>query len=272
MAFRDRSFILGLFVMAPVGVLYSFARSGGTLLNRCLGAVSGNLVLSEINPHGALVPVEVQARDWLGLVGPDETHVDGKSYGAKIRHLVGRAEERGEHLIIRDWTTLNFLRGLHFDYSDPSMLLEQQIYLDRYGLESRSAVLVRRAPAVYDSIVRTFDHFQDLGVEEFGAAYGAYARAVAGQPIFQFEVFCAEPRREMERLCLMLGAAYAESFISDFSSFDRCTGDNRLAMPSRAGRSDRIVVLPDNRDSFPWKAAAADAQCRAADELFGYAG
>jgi hypothetical protein len=272
LAFRDRSFILGLFVMAPVGVLYSFARSGGTLLNRCLGSVDGNLVLSEVNPHGALVPLEVQARDWLGLLGPEQERIEGDSYGAKIRHLVSLAEGREERLIIRDWTTLNFLRGLHFDYSDPSMLLEQDIYLGRYGLERSTAVLVRRAAAVYESIVRTFDHFHDLGVAEFGAAYATYARAVAGQPVVQFETFCAHPQREMERICGILGAAYAENFVSDFSTFDRCTGDNQLATPSRAGGSESIVPLPDNDDSPAWKAAAADANCRIADELFGYAG
>jgi hypothetical protein len=256
----------------PLAVFYSFARSGGTLINRCLGAVKGNLVLSEVNPHGALVPVEVQARDWLGLVGGDEfAALEQQSYGAKIRDLVDRAVMRGQRLIIRDWTTLNFLHGLHFDYSDPSLLLEQQIYLARYGLAPRVAVLVRRAAAVYESIVRTFDHFRDLPVEHFGAAYGAYARAVAGQPLFQFERFCAEPKGELGRLCETLGAVYDDNFLDDFRSFDRCTGDNQLSTPSRAGRSDRIVCLPENHGSPAWQAAAADAGCRAADEILGYA-
>ena len=56
-----------------LAVFYSFARSGGTLVNRCLGAIPGNLVLSEVNPHGAVVPVDVQARDWLGLLRPEES-------------------------------------------------------------------------------------------------------------------------------------------------------------------------------------------------------
>jgi hypothetical protein len=258
--------------MAPLGVLYSFARSGGTLLNRCLGSIKGNLVLSEINPHGALVPLDVQARDWLGLLGPDQDRVEGDSYGAKIRHLVSLAHARGERLIIRDWTTLNFLPGLHFDYSDPSMLLEQRIYLDRYGLERSTVVLVRRAAAVYESVVRTFDHLHDLGAAEFGVAYAAYARAVADQPVVQFETFCNHPEREMERICRLLGAAYAQNFVSDFSTFDRCTGDNQLATPSRAGGSKEILPLSDNDDAPAWKAAAADANCRIADELFGYIG
>ena len=258
--------------MGLMSVFYSFARSGGTLVNRCLGAVKGNLVLSEVNPHGAQVPIEVQARDWLGLVKEEEFAAFGaQGYGAKIRSLADKAAARGQHLIIRDWTTLNFLRGLHFQYSDPSLVLEQEIYLARYGLVPRVAVLVRRAAAVYESIVRTFDHFRDLRVDDFGAAYGAYARAVAGYPIFQFERFCADPRGELRRLCDVLGAAYAESFLADFRSFDRCTGDNQLASPSRAGQSERIVSLPENRGTAAWRAAAADPDCRRADELFGYA-
>jgi hypothetical protein len=258
--------------MTPLSVFYSFARSGGTLVNRCLGAVKGNLVLSEVNPHGAQIAVEVQARDWLGLVGPEAfASLVEQGYGTKIRLLAEAADAGGQRLVIRDWTTLNFLSGLHFQYSHPSRLLEQEIYLQRHGLSPRVAVIVRRSAAVYDSITRTFDHFHDLRVEEFGTAYGAYARAVQGLPFFQFERFCAEPRAEFRRLCECLGARYADSFLSDFSSFDRCTGDNLLPAPSRAGRSDRIVALSDNRDSPAWAAAAADAQCRAADEIFGYA-
>jgi hypothetical protein len=258
--------------MALLGVFYSFARSGGTLVNRCLGAVKGNLVLSEVNPHGALVPVEVQARDWLGLVSPHEFDaLAEQGYGAKIRRLAELAAARRECLIIRDWTTLNFLRGLHFEYSDPSFLLEQEIYLAHHGLAAREAVIARRAAAVYESITRTFDHFRELRVQDFGTAYAAYAQAVAGRPVFQFERFCADPPRELRRLCEVIGAAYADSFLSDFSTFDRCTGDNQLASRSRARRADRIVALPDNRDSPAWRAAAADPQCRVADKIFGYA-
>jgi hypothetical protein len=254
-----------------LAVFYSFARSGGTLVNRCLGAMAGNLVLSEVNPHGAVVPVEVQARDWLALLRAEECDAFSRQgYGAQIRALDQTARGRGQHLVVRDWTALNFIERLFFDYHQPSALLEQDLYLARSGLEHRSAVVVRRAPAVYESIVRTFDHLRDLTVADFGAAYLAYAQAVAGRPVVQFEELCREPQRELEKMCGGLGVAYSSSFLEGFSTFDRCTGDNRLAVPSRAGRSQRIEVVPERRDDPAWMRASRDPACRAADAIFGY--
>jgi hypothetical protein len=34
-----------------VAILYSLARSDGTLLSKCLGYIGGNVLLSEITPH-----------------------------------------------------------------------------------------------------------------------------------------------------------------------------------------------------------------------------
>lgn len=255
-----------------LAVFYSFARSGGTLVNRCLGAIPGNLVLSEVNPHGALVPVEVQARDWLGLVGPGEFEIlAGKGYGAKIRWLSEAAANQGRHLVVRDWPALNFLSGLFSEYFQPSLLLEQQLYLTRHGLAPPSAVVARRGAAVYESVVRTFDHLRDLTAEAFGAAYLAYARVMDGRPVIRFEEFCREPQRELARLCGWLGIAYSDGFLEGFPAFDRCTGDNRVSVSSRAGSSERIEVLPENRGSPAWVAAARDAACREADQVFGYA-
>ena len=253
-----------------LAVFYSFARSGGTLVNRCLGAIPGNLVLSEVNPHGAVVPVEVQARDWLGLLPAEQFETFSRQgYAAKLRALAESTGRDGRHLVVRDWTTLNFMDGVFFDYSAPSALLEQDLYLERAGLEHRSAVLVRRAPAVYESIVRTFDQLRDLPVAQFGASYLAYAQAVAGRPVLRFEEFCREPQREIEKLCGWLGVAYSDAFLEGFRTFDRCTGDIGLAA-SRAGRSPQIEILPEARESPAWTRASGNPACRAADELLGY--
>ena len=105
---------------------------------------------------------------------------------------------------------------------------------------------------------------------EFGASYLAYAQAVAGRPVVQFEEFCRQPERELERLCGWLGIAYSSAFLEGFRTFDRCTGDNRLATASRAGRSRQIEVLPESRNDPAWTLASRDPACRAADEIFGY--
>ena len=55
-------------------LMFCFLRSGGTLLNRCLGCLPNTIVLSEVNPLGggtgaavqATTPFE-QARKWYGI-------------------------------------------------------------------------------------------------------------------------------------------------------------------------------------------------------------
>jgi hypothetical protein len=253
-----------------LAVLYCFARSGGTLVNRCLGAMPGNLVLSEVNPHGAVMPIEVQARDWLGLLPADEAGAFREQpYAEQIRALAAAAAGRGRHLVLRDWPSLNFVDGLYFPHHHASGLLEQDLYLRAHGLACPSAVVARRAAAVYASIVRTFGHLRRTP-SEFGASYLAYARAVAGRPIVRFEDLCRAPCRELARLCAALGVAYSDAFVQDFAAFDRCTGDNLLPVPSRAGRSTRVEVVAEPEGDPAWIAAQADPSCREADAMFGY--
>ncbi|MEW5975383.1 MAG: sulfotransferase family protein [Acidobacteriota bacterium] len=255
-----------------LGVLYCFARSGGTLINRCLGCIPGNLVLSEVNPQSAVLPIENQARDWLSLISPDEYEEFSKQpYGLKIRILWERAQKQNHALIIRDWPTLNFLENAYCGYFCPSGILEQEVYLARHRIPMRRVVVTRRAAAVYESMTRSFDHLRSLDVEVFGAAYLAYAKSVAGFPIFHFEEFCANPFEVFRRLGSELGSYFAETFASDFKDFDRCTGDNRLLSPSRAGKSEVIVRLSENEDSPQWRAAQGEPNCREADSILGYA-
>jgi hypothetical protein len=254
-----------------VSVYYCFARSGGTLINRCLGCISGNLVLSEVNPMSSIATVESQARDWLGLVQSHEyERFSQLSYGKKITFLADTATATGKRLIIRDWPTINFLGGLHWEYFFPSGVLEQDFYLDRYGLQRPSAVISRRSASVYESLKRSFAHLKELSVDDFGSAYLAYAQAVASFPIIHFEEFCEAPVRELRRLCGALHCNFSENFVTLFRAFTNCTGDNNLAVLSRGGNSELIVPLADNWDTPAWQIAANDDRCREADRLLGY--
>jgi len=54
-------------------LLHHLARTGGTLLCRCLASMDSVYLLSEINPQGVahFNPLR-QAADWYGLVAPEE--------------------------------------------------------------------------------------------------------------------------------------------------------------------------------------------------------
>lgn len=254
-----------------IPVLYSFARSGGTLLNRCLGCIDGNVVLSEVNPHGSPVPIEVQVGQWFRLL-PDESikELAYKPYGEKIRLLAHIAEQQERKLIIRDWSTLNFLGNVFYNISFPSMVLEQELYLSRYGVNTRPTVFVRHAASVYESIIRTFAHLRNLTVQEFGVSYLAYAKAVANYPIYKLEHFCYNPLENLHKLCNYLQVNYDNSFLTKFSQFSSCTGDNTLSESSPSSKLEKIVPLKEHQESPSWLAASSDSNCQEVNWLFGY--
>src|SRR5687767_10607635 len=99
-------------MLAHVGVYHCFARSGGTLVNRLLGASAGIVVLSEVGPAASVRDPVDQAITWLQLADADEADALRElPFGALVAELAGRAADRGRHLVVRDFPTPNFLSG-----------------------------------------------------------------------------------------------------------------------------------------------------------------
>jgi hypothetical protein len=257
--------------LIKIPIIYSFARSGGTLINRCLGCIPGNIVLSEVNPHASLVPIEVQARDWFKLLPySDFYEFSKKTYADKIYLLAEAARQQDSHLIIRDWTTINFLDRASDDIYAPSMVLEQELYLEKNGFNIYPIVLARRSADVYESLTRTFKHLRNLSIKEFGNCYLDYVQKVSKYQVFHYEFFCLEPAKEFKRMCDVLGVNYSDTFVTEFSKFTYCTGDNTLPKPSRGGQIGKITVMESNQGSESYIAASLDKNCQQADRLLGY--
>ncbi|WP_107670776.1 sulfotransferase family protein [Cyanothece sp. BG0011] len=254
-----------------IPVIYAYPRSGGTLVNRCLGSISGNLILSEVNPLASVVSIAEQANNWLNLLSDEqlEEFVD-QPYGEQIYFLITQAKASNHHLIIRDWTAVNFMDDpSNNQILTPSFILEQDLYLAHYGLISLPIVIVRRSADVYDSINRTFPHL-NRGIEVFGEAYLKYAQRVCYYPIFHYEQICQDPITQISLICETLEINYEPNFINKFYDFDKCTGDNNLEQSSRGGKLKEIKLLSSNLESQDYKIANNDENCQQADKLLGY--
>jgi hypothetical protein len=251
--------------MSAIPVLYSFARSGGTLVNQLLGAHPQCLVLSEVNPAGSFKPVAEQAVEWLELASREEAgELAALHYGKQMALLRERAADRGRTLVVRDWVTANFLPD-----TGPRVVasgaLEQPLYLSRAGLQPTALVVSRRAAAVYRSIVANFAHLKDLGIDAFAEAYLAYARAVASFPRLHMENLRAAPEAYARKLleAFELDTAAVPQVLRDFHEFRKCTGNNTLE--GRGGSADaRSVLPPEPREELSHPALAQ------ADTLLGY--
>lgn len=252
-----------------IRVYHSFARSGGTLLNKILGVHPKCLVLSEVSPVFSYKPLVEQAVEWLGLIDSNEKREFSRlGYANQVAFLEDAARTKGKNLVVRDWVTVNFLPNTAEFHGKPSGILEQQVYLRHAGLQPLPIVIARRSAAVYRSIVTNFVQFKDLELEAFSHAYLRYAQAVCDFPVFHLEEISRQPKREIPRIfaALELPETDVDLILSQFSSFEKCTGDNTLAnKPSSGEHAQDITAHPSEADE-----ASPNHILQQADRLLGY--
>lgn len=257
--------------MMPIPILFSFARSGGTLVNQLLGVHPDCLVLSEVNPAGSVISLAAQASDWVGLIGPGEVEAfEALPYSRQIDLLNELATSTGKTLVIRDWVTVNYLSGVNGIEMMPSGLLEQFIYLTHAGYAIQPLVITRKAAAVYRSIRLNFAQLASLSVEDFALSYLAYARAVSDFPRVSLESLQTEPREALMHVLktLLLSTTHVDRQLKEFANFQRCTGNNTLVEPVATTHSRQIAPTshaPVSGADFARSPAFAEA-----DRLMGY--
>ncbi|EMI40333.1 hypothetical protein [Rhodopirellula sp. SWK7] len=104
-------------------LLHHLARTGGTLISRCLASMEDVCLLSEIHPEGAehFNPLR-QAADWYGFVSDEEARSfdpnDSESVRSAVHLIHQRAHQNSRSLIVRDWSHLDWI-GFPFVASPP---------------------------------------------------------------------------------------------------------------------------------------------------------
>jgi hypothetical protein len=258
--------------LQPIPVFYSFARSGGTLVNQLLGVHPKCLVLSEVNPAASFKPVVEQAVEWLGLVASGETGDFARlPYHRKIALLHERAARDGKQLVVRDWVTVNFLPGAAREEVLASGTLEQALYLERAALKPLPIVVARRGAAVYRSITRHFTNLRELAIEVFEEAYLEYARAVAAFPRIHLEALRERPAAALGEILRRfdLDPSPGDRMLRDFHQFRQCTGNTTLQEQTGSALAERILP-PETRGDEERTLDARPALAEA-DRLMGYA-
>ena len=89
--------------------------------------------------------------------------------------------------------------------------------------------------------------------------------------LFTLKSFANRPFPMFRRLCETLRCSFSEEFVTAFSRFVNCTGDNNVAVKSRRGKlGTNSAAGEDDRQAPAWQAAARDDRCQEADRLLGY--
>lgn len=230
-----------------IPVLRHLARSGGTVISRCIGCMKGVTLLSEVHPANLAVTQPIrQAKVWHALVTDAEIARWKRAGPPNMLQFLALCEQRARskrsRLVIRDWTHLDYI-GV--PYAKPAM-----------GFALRDALAGAYAVAEAITVRHPLDQY--LSLAKLGimqgrltdeiylrgcAAFAEHAAAAQGPGFVRYEDFTNDPEPALRTLCERLTIDYDPTWRDRWWSFTQITGDTPDA-GSRGSHAREIKPLP----------------------------
>ncbi len=225
-----------------IRVLSHLARSGGTMIARCLASMKGVALLSEVHPRAMQVTrPPKQAREWLSLISPAEQSLferTGATFLDFISLVDQRARAKNKRLVLRDWSHIDYIGA---PYAAPTM---------RPGLAEAlsSGFHILRTASVRHPMDQWLS-LNDLDVIRGNvteAAYlsgcAAFADEAARVGFVRFEDLTRDPDAALRTLCERLRLEFDPGYRTSWFACEKVTGD-RKEFASRGSARREIKPL-----------------------------
>jgi hypothetical protein len=247
-------------------LLHQLARSGGTVLARCLAGMRGVTVLSEIHPEGARAALEFdpvfQAQYWFKLLPDAEARALGEAgFAARIARIAERAGEQGERLVLRDWSHLDFHGRPILPGPTGGPALAESLG-SAFRLVRTCTV---RHPAAQWLSWRRFMPEAGIALGDFMAGVRAFARMAAELGFLRYEDFSLNPDHALAELAWRLEVPFDPGWAYRWLFCRAVTGDL-----DSLGRHRIEPARPPRLDPETHAALQDNADYRLALDLLGY--
>lgn len=207
------------------------ARSGSTLMCKCLGSMEGVVLLSEIHPHACNVfnPL-VQAKEWFDLLTQSDLENLQKQgtvdFIKAIELIEQRCGARADALVLRDWAHLDYT-GYPFATPSYSPLLYTKL---AESFEIIRISTTRNPVTQWQSLIQLNVMQAPLqsgvfNLDQFLVGYRKYAELCMETGFIRYEDFLRRPELPMRKLCDRLQLKFDPGFIRKWANYQTITGD-----------------------------------------------
>ncbi len=210
-----------------IRILRNMARSGGTLIGKCIGCMDGVVMISELHPGNmAATKPMMQAHKWFDLVTKRDLAMWKMSKGPSMLQFVARcqtrASGRGDVLVLRDWSHLDYI-GKPFVEPGYGFALADSLG-DAYEVVQISTT---RHPVDQYLSLQSFPGFKDLiPVDAYLKGCVAFAEFAAANGFVRYEDFVADPDAGLGKICDALEIEFDASYAKKWHQYTTITGDN----------------------------------------------
>jgi len=263
-------------------MIHNMARSGSTLMSKCIGCMEGVVLLSELHPRAwKLFNPLKQAIEWFGLLTQAEIaglQKKDKIYYSQVIELIEqRCKERGKTLVLRDWAHLDFT-GLPYVAAPqyrPLLYSELAQHFDIIRISTTRDPVTQWQSLIKLDVMRMPLQSGKFDLDKFLFGYRKYAELCVETGFIRYEDFLQNPDLVMLKLCDHLQIKFDPDFINKWPDYKTITGDvadpNRPSEIKRAYDSNKILLPPKRQveTSLKNKFLANEDYLRAC-ELLGY--
>ncbi len=224
-------------------IVRHMARSGGTLLGKCLGCMDGVVLLSEIHPGELRVTNPMmQARDWFGLIDKGDL-AKWKTRPPSVLQFVSlcdtRARAKGQTLVLRDWSHMDYL-GVPYGRPGYGFALGDAL-AGVYDL--RVSVTTRHPLDQYLSLQGLPVVARALDFDSYCTGCARFAEYASEHGFHRYEDFTREPDSVLRAICEELDLSFDASYAQRWFDYTTITGDTQPGLGRGVTRRE-IVEMP----------------------------
>jgi hypothetical protein len=257
------------------------ARSGSTLMCRCLGCMEGVVLLSELHPRASLNGAFKQAKEWFGLLTQNDIAELQKpgtaNYTKAIMLIEQRCRARGVTLVLRDWAHLDYTGFPHLTTPAyrPLLYAELADSFDIIRISTTRDPVTQWQSLIQLALLQEPLRSGAFGLDQFLLGYRKYAELCVETGFVRYEDFTVNPDLAMRKLCDHLQIKFDPDFIKKWPDYKTITGD----VPSPDGPKESKMPYDSNRilplrerpvEAGLKKKFLANADYHRACELLGY--
>jgi hypothetical protein len=260
-----------------IRIIHNMARSGSTVICKCLGCMEGVVLLSELHPLAWKLfnPIE-QAQEWFGLLSQGDIaemkNQKDVSYTQVIMLIEQRCRERGDTLVLRDWAHLDYT-GIPFIEAPgyrPMLYTELAESFDIIRISTTRDPVTQWQSLIQLEVMQEPLSSGALSPDQFLAGYRKYAELCVETGFIRYEDFMLSPDPEMRKLCNHLQIKFDPDFINKWFDYNTITG--YVPDPDRLPHHSSKIQPPSSQPVEPGlrNIFLANPDYRRACELLGY--
>ncbi|MCK5683520.1 sulfotransferase, partial [bacterium] len=225
-----------------IRIIHNMARSGGTLLCKCIGCMDNISLLSEIHPFAMQMfnPLK-QAKEWFEVFPDDDIkNIAARTYiGFKeaIQIINRKCIDKGLTLVLRDWSHLDFT-GLPFLKSPSYELLTAKVL--KHDFEIINFCTVRHPIDQWLSFKNLGIMKEHLDLQAYLTGYRKFAEKCHEIGFIKYEDITRDPETGIKSLCEKLEIDYDPAFVDKWWQYTTITGDTN----SQRGFKKEIKFMP----------------------------